>query len=118
MGEMSMATTCPLPPIDCDALGGNLAPTAGCSAEVDDDSAGLEEAILVVDLAQLVGGTRAHAIALGGSHIRIVELALEPALRRHPALGRRLHAHVHLALPAAGAFLRGPAALLRHLSML
>ena len=54
----------------------------GRGAEIDHARAFLEEARLVVDLDQLEGGARAHALALGARDIRIVELALQPELAR------------------------------------
>ena len=68
-----------------DALGRHLAPAAGRGAEIDHARAFLEEARLVVDLDQLVGGARANAFALGARDVRIVELALQPQLGRQLA---------------------------------
>ena len=67
---------------DLHAIGGDLAPAAGRRAEIDDALTGLQNAILVVDLDELVGGARAISIALCGGDVGIVELTLEPALRR------------------------------------
>jgi len=42
---------------------------------------------LVVDLDELIGGARAQPLPLGARDIRVVELTLEPKLRRQrPAL--------------------------------
>ena len=65
-----------------DALGRHLAPAAGRSAKIDHARAFFEKMTLVVDLGQLEGGARAKALALGARDVRIVELALEPSLRR------------------------------------
>jgi len=69
-----------LPARRADALRRDLAPAAGCCAEIENDHAGLQELVLVVDLFQLVGGARAKTFLLGAPHIGIVELALEPTL--------------------------------------
>ena len=61
-----------------DTLGGDLAPAAGCCAEIDHRDAGFQEVMLVVDLDQLVGRPRAQAVPLGLRHIGIVELPLQP----------------------------------------
>ena len=51
----------PPPPLGAaDALSGKLRPAAGRGAEIDDALAGLEEAVLLVDLQELVGGARAQ----------------------------------------------------------
>src|SRR5258707_687930 len=64
-----------------DALRRDLTPAAGRGAEIDHARARLEQAKLVGDLDQLVGGARTQAFALGARHVRVVELALEPKLR-------------------------------------
>ena len=58
-----MATTWPLAAVSgsLHPLGRDLGPAAGRRAEVDDALAGLQEAVLVVDLDQLEGGARAHS---------------------------------------------------------
>ena len=56
----------------------DLAPAAGRGAEIDHGLAWLEQAMLVVDLDQLVGRARAIAVALGLRDIGIVELPLQP----------------------------------------
>ena len=81
------ATTRPFPPTRFCRFG----PAAGV-IEVDDTRAILSSDT-VVDLDELVGGARAQAFALGARDVRIVELALEPQLRRHRAglAGADLH---------------------------
>src|SRR4029077_11354325 len=64
----------------------DVAPAARRGPEIDHMRTRFEQAVLVVDLDQLVRGTRAHALALGAHDIRIVELALEPALLRDGAV--------------------------------
>ena len=76
-----------------DPLRRDLAPAAGRGAEIDHAAARLEQAILVVDLDQLVGGARAQALAPGARHIGVVELAFEPALLRDRAVLLRLEPH-------------------------
>ena len=90
----------PLPSTDAHPLGRHLGPAARRGAEVDHALAGLEQAVLVVDLDQLEGGARAVALALGGGHVGIVELALEPALRGGRALLGGLQPHLELPPPA------------------
>ena len=75
-----MATTWPLPSDRPDTVGGHLAPAARRRAEVDDALAWLQEAVLGIDLGQLEGRPRTVALALGGCHVGVVELALQPAL--------------------------------------
>ena len=70
--------TRPLPSRAPDAVRRHLAPPAGRCAEIDDQLAGLEELVFVVDLDELVGRARAEAFATRLSDIRVVELALEP----------------------------------------
>jgi EmrB/QacA subfamily drug resistance transporter len=65
-----------------DTLDGDLAPAAGCRAEVDHPLALLEDVVLIVDLDQLVRRPRTHALGLGPLHVGIVDLALDPAARR------------------------------------
>src|SRR3569832_1528323 len=84
-----------------DALGRDLAPAAGCRAEVDYPRAFPEHARLVVDLGQLEGGARAITLALCARDVRIVELAFEPQLRGQRALASRLHAYLERARAAA-----------------
>src|SRR6185503_18553770 len=81
-----------------DTLGRDLAPAAWCGAEVNNTSAGFQQAIFVVDLDQLVGGARTHALALGARHIWIVKLALKPALLRHGAVLPGLQPHLERTL--------------------
>ena len=50
--------------------------------EIDDKYRLLKPGMTIVDLEQLVGRTRAEAIPLGLRHIGIVELPLQPELRR------------------------------------
>ena len=59
-------------------VGGDLAPAAWRRAEIDHSRTFFEKSRLVVDLHQLVSGTRAHAFALGARDVRIVELTLQP----------------------------------------
>ena len=65
-----------------DALGCDLAPAAGRGAEIDHPRALPEQMVLVVDLDQLEGSATAKALAPGARDIGIVELPLEPELRR------------------------------------
>src|SRR5262245_25847022 len=89
-----------------DALQRDLAPAAGGGAEVDHLGAALEDAMLVVDLDQLVSRARAETVSLGAHDVRIVELAFEPG-----PLGRRLllvlDADLQFTLAAAAADLLG-----------
>ena len=64
-----------------DALGRDLAPAARRGAEVDHRDSEFEEAMLVVDLDQLVGRARAPSILLGLRHIGIVQLPFQPEFR-------------------------------------
>ena len=98
-----MATTWPLPAMAPRPLRRDLAPAAGRGAEVDDAGAGFEELVLGVDLGELVGRARAEALALGGRHIRVVELALQPALRGGFVAARGLEAHVQAPIGSARA---------------
>ena len=63
--------------------------------EIDHGDARPQEAVLVVHLDDLVGRARAQAVFLGLLHIGIVELPLEPELRRqlHAAGALDLDAH-------------------------
>src|SRR5262249_55559068 len=71
----------------------DLGPAARRGAEIDHPCAGLEKAQLVIQLQELEGGTRAVAALPGFGNVRIVELALQPALRGDRAAPRRLEAH-------------------------
>ena len=53
----------------------------GGRAEVDHRDARFEEAVLVVDLDQLIGRARTPAVLLGLRHIGIVELPFQPEFR-------------------------------------
>ena len=69
---------------------GDLAPAARRRAEIDDPPARLEELVFLRHLQQLVGGSRAIALALGLGDIGVVELALQPQRRGQAALARGL----------------------------
>ena len=56
----------------------DLAPAAWSRTKIDNDVAGLQEPIFVRDFLKLVGRTAAIAFALRGSHVRVVQLPLEP----------------------------------------
>ena len=99
MGRRSMPTTAPL---RADLPGGDLRPAAGSGAEIDHALAGLQEIVLLVDLQQLEGRPRAVALALRPRHVGIVELALEPYLRRERALVGGLHPLLHVADARSG----------------
>src|SRR3990172_347566 len=98
LSTMLMATTSPRPPIALTplpaaperraALRRDLAPAAGRGAEVHDPEAGPKDVKLVVDLLEFEGGARAKSLALGGGNIGIIELPLEPPLRRGCAAPR------------------------------
>ena len=82
--------------------GGDLRPAARRGAEIDDALAGLEQIVLLVDLQQLEGRPRAITLALRPRDIGIVELALEPYLRRSDALVGGLHPLLQVAGARAG----------------
>ena len=87
------------PPGPCPAAADTRAPPPGSSRRARrrgrrTRAPGFEETVLVVDLDQLEGGARAKAFALGARHIGIVELALEPALRREPCGLLPVHPHL------------------------
>src|SRR4051794_13050430 len=84
------ADDAPPPLRAADPLRRDLGPAARRGAEIDDALAGLQQAVLVVDLEELECGARAVALALGERHIGVVQLPLEPPLRRGGALARRL----------------------------
>ena len=56
----------------------DLAPAAWSRTKIDNNVAGFQQPILVRDFLKLVGRTAAIAFALRGSHVRIVQLPLEP----------------------------------------
>ena len=115
----SMATTWPLPSTDCTRSAATWRPAAGRGAEIDDARAGLQQAVLVVDLDQLVGRARAIALALGGGHVGIVELPLEPALRGGRCAACAVFSRtLQLPLPAGPAPRCLPLATLRAMSLL
>jgi|TARA_B100001964_G_scaffold85749_1_gene96758 hypothetical protein len=60
----------------------NLGPTAGRGAEIYNLKAWFENMKFIVYLGQLKGGAGAVTLGLGGRHVRVVDLALEPAGRR------------------------------------
>src|SRR5262249_49959222 len=76
-----------------DPLDRDLDPAAGRAAEVDHARARPQEAELVVELQELEGGARAVAALAGLGDIRVVELALQPALRGDGAPARGPDAH-------------------------
>ena len=63
-------------------------PAARRRAEVHHAGARAQHVEAVVELDQLVGGARAQALALGRGDVGVVELALQPARRRHAAPAR------------------------------
>ena len=75
-----------------DPLCRDLRPAAGGGAEIHHPLAGLQEPKLLVDLEELVGRAGSIALALGARHVGIVELPLEPFLRRERAFARGLQA--------------------------
>ena len=77
------------------ALHRHLAPAAGGRAQVDDELAGLEQAVAIVDLDHLVGGSRAITLGPRLADIGVVELPLEPAAggNLQPALLLDLDGH-------------------------
>jgi hypothetical protein len=79
---------------------GDLCPSSGRGAEIDDDAPGLQEPQPVVELDQLEGGARPVACLPGRGDEGVGELAGEPARRgRRAALGGL---DAHLAAPAGG----------------
>ena len=60
------------------ALCGDLAPAAWSRSEIDNHIAGLQKPIFVRDLFKLIGRATAIAVPLRSSHIRIVQLPLQP----------------------------------------
>ena len=60
------------------ALRRDLAPAAWSRSEIDNHIAGLQKPIFVRDLFKLIGRATAIAVPLRGSHIRIVQLPLQP----------------------------------------
>ncbi len=59
---------------------GDLRPPARRGAQVDHGHARTQDAVLLLDLQQLVAGARAIAIALGHLHVGIVEMFFQPTL--------------------------------------
>src|SRR5438046_9129005 len=57
--------------------------------------------VLVVDLDELEGGASTKTLALGARHVRVVELSLEPKLRRPRAALARFDSNLERA-PAWG----------------
>ena len=104
-----MPTTRPLPSRAADALRRDLRPAAGRGAEIDDALARLQQAVLVVDLEELVGGARAVALALGAGDVGVVELALEPALRGRAVRLRAVFSRCFERARARAALCRSPA---------
>uniref|UniRef100_A4WRB9 Uncharacterized protein n=1 Tax=Cereibacter sphaeroides (strain ATCC 17025 / ATH 2.4.3) TaxID=349102 RepID=A4WRB9_CERS5 len=82
-------------------LDGDLTPAAGRAAEVHHPASGLEEAELVVQLEDLVGGPAPEPLLFGADDIGIVQLPFEPERRGQLAPLRRLHPHAQLALSPA-----------------
>src|SRR5687768_463411 len=66
----------------------DLRPAAGGRAEVDDDHSGLQQAIALDQLLELVRRARAHSFGLRTLHVRVVEMFLQPA-RAALAAGHR-----------------------------
>ena len=60
------------------ALCRDLAPAAWSCAKIDNHIAGLQEPIFVRDFLKFIGRPAAIAFALRGSHVRVVQLPLEP----------------------------------------
>src|SRR5579864_6946228 len=65
-----------------DALARDLAPAARCGTEIENAAAPLQKVEAIVEFDKLKGGTRAIALGLSGAHKRIVQLTLEPFVRR------------------------------------
>ena len=63
-----------------DPPGRIIRPAARGCAEIDDARPFPEQAVLVVDLDELIGCAGAIPLPAGASHVGIVELALEPKL--------------------------------------
>ena len=70
------------------ALDRDLRPAARRRAQVDDPAAAAQQAELVVELHQLERGARAQALLLRGADIGVVQLPLQPFLRRGGAAAR------------------------------
>jgi hypothetical protein len=68
------------------AMHRHLQPSAGRTAQVDDARAALDQFEAIVDLGQLVGGARTHALGLGALDIGVRQLPLQPALAGGRAL--------------------------------
>ncbi len=62
-----------------DPLDGDLGPAAGRCTKVDDATAGLEDVEALIQLSEFEGGALAVAKAFRRAHVRVVELALQPA---------------------------------------
>ena len=61
-----------------DPFGSNFAPTPRSGAEINNARTFFEEVRLVVHLHQFVRRPRAHALPLGASNVRVIELTLQP----------------------------------------
>src|SRR5438876_536536 len=85
-----------------DASRRDLAPAAGRGTEIDHPRARLEQMVLVVDLDELEGGAATKTLALGARHVRVVELSLEPKLRRQRAALARFDSNLERALAWGG----------------
>src|SRR4029453_7687999 len=92
----------PLPLRAADAPRRDLAPAAGRGAEIDHPHAWLEQMVLVVDLDELEGGATAKTLALGARHVGVVELPLEPKLRRQRAALTRFDSDLERTLAWGG----------------
>ncbi len=101
ISRRSIATTLPLPSAAPTRLAAIWLQPPGAAPRSTTDMPGFRNAILVVDLDQLVGRARAVALALGLRHIGIVELALQPELGRQLALAAGLDRDMQ---PAGGVF--------------
>src|SRR5262249_23562179 len=69
--------------------------------EIDHARTGLEQAVFVVELDQLIGRARAEAFLLRLGYVRVVELALEPTRRGDLAPARGLDARLEAAFAIA-----------------
>ena len=79
----------------------DLAPAARRAAQIDHARAGQQEAVLVVQLQDLVGRAAAIALALGAGDIGVVKLPLQPQRRGQLAALGGLDPHPQIARAAA-----------------